>query len=111
MVVEKLLKEKRAREKYFRNYYQYAKEIKEIARKYFKENLHEVFVFGSVLEDYHVMLSDIDIAIVLKEDVSWKEKILFKVEISKKFKSNPFEIHVIPLNVWKFYLNFIKSKL
>ncbi len=54
-IVKELLKEREIRESYFKNYLEYA--------------------FGSVVNgNYHIMLSDIDIAIILKEEVLNKEK-------------------------------------
>ena len=106
MDIGELMKERERREKYFKDYASYARRIKRIAEKYFGSV--KLYVFGSVVEgDYHVMLSDIDVAVVVNSYE--KEKALrLKVEVEKNF-GDVFQLHVLSEKEWKFYLNFVKK--
>ncbi|ADC64912.1 DNA polymerase beta domain protein region [Ferroglobus placidus DSM 10642] len=105
-IVKKLLEEREKRRKIFENYICYAEEIKKIAKKYFGDA--RIYVFGSVVEKrYHVMLSDIDIAVVTS-NFDKERALKLKVEIEKKF-GEIFQIHVLSEREWKFYLNFVKK--
>ncbi len=101
-----------SRKNYFENYAKFAKEIKALAKNFFKENFLKLIVFGSVVENrFSIGLSDIDIAVVLKKEVSVKEKIKFMLLVDEKFSRNPFEIHIISQEKWKnWYERFVKSK-
>jgi len=64
-----------SRKNYFENYGKFAKEIKILAKEFFKENFSKLFVFGSVIENrFSVGLSDIDIAILLKKKFGLRKK-------------------------------------
>jgi predicted nucleotidyltransferase len=105
-IVDDLLKEKTEREKIFRNYIKFARKIKDVAKRYFGDV--KVYVFGSVVRgNYHVMLSDIDVAIVTNCK-DYKEIYSFKAEISEKF-GDIFEIHIIDEGTWRFYEKFIDA--
>jgi hypothetical protein len=112
-LTEMLFETRKKREKYFENYLEYAKKIKERAREILGEV--KVFVFGSVLKgDYHPVLSDIDILIVspkAPKDASEKSKI--KIKILSEFElGNPFEIHLVtPEDYEDWYSRFIKEKI
>ncbi len=101
-----------ARKNYFKNWRKYLSEVKKIAREYFGENFKEMVVFGSVAKgNFSVGLSDIDVAIVLKEKVSNEKRIEFIELIFRKFPDSPFEFHVVDEKVWKgWYLRFIGEK-
>ena len=103
--------EKLLRKEYFDNYLKYVKEIKEFAKEYFKDNFYQLILFGSIIDgNYSIGLSDIDIAIILKNDIDLKEKVKFLVEIDKKYKDHPFEIHIIDINKWEnWYKRFVKN--
>lgn len=104
-IVKRLIAEKQKRKKFFENYTYYAKEIKKIARKYFSDA--KVYVFGSVVDgSYHVMLSDIDVAVVTSNFDKGKALEL-KIEVERKL-SDVFQLHVLSEREWKFYLNFVK---
>lgn len=94
------------RKKYFENYLEYAKKIKEIVNKKVKAR---IFIFGSVLtEDFSIGLSDIDIAIVSNEFGNKEKKFEILDILFEEFFDSPFEFHVLTEKQWKFYLNFIK---
>lgn len=103
MVVERLIRERERRSEIFSNLDKHAKEVKKLAEKYFGNC--KVYLFGSaVRRDYHVMLSDIDIAIVT--DCIDRNRILrFKAEVSRKW--DIFELHVVNEDMWDFYRRFI----
>ena len=99
------------RKRYFENYKEYAEEIKELAREFFSDNFLRLLVFGSVVTGkYAVGLSDIDIAVILREEVPLKEKIRFMLVVDEKFKYHPFEIHVVSESRWKrWYSRFVRD--
>ncbi|MGC9069346.1 MAG: nucleotidyltransferase domain-containing protein [Thermoprotei archaeon] len=104
-IVEILIEERKLREKVFNDYINYAKKIKEIVSKEIKD--FKLFVFGSVVRgDFHVMLSDIDIAIVTNEKV---EDSRLKVKIEKELGLiGIFQIHIISEKIWNdWYLKLI----
>jgi predicted nucleotidyltransferase len=97
-------------EKYRKNYKEYAYEIKEMALEHFGSNFMKLLVFGSMVKGNYRADSDIDIAIILRESMNEFERAKFVSLINKKFKLNPFEIHIISIDVWeKWYKNFVKS--
>ena len=101
MVVEDLIKEKKKRERIFRDYIKYAKEIKEIAKEFYGDV--RLFVFGSVIRgDYNFMHSDIDIAVITDRKDGIYE---FKAKVAKI--SDVFEVHVMDERMWEFYKRFI----
>ncbi len=101
-----------SRKNYFENYAKFAKEIKTLAKSFFKENFSKLLVFGSVVKGrFSVGLSDIDIAVLLKKEVPLKEKIKFMVLVDEKFSGNPFEIHVVSEERWeKWYKRFVRNE-
>jgi len=103
-IVIELIEERERRKRFFEDYLKYVREIKKIAEELLGDV--EVYVFGSVISgDYHPVLSDIDVAVVVKEKD--KEKHLeFKVRVDKMV-GDVFEIHVLDEKEWKFYKGFI----
>ncbi|WP_457548506.1 nucleotidyltransferase domain-containing protein [Archaeoglobus sp.] len=105
-IVDDLLKEKSKREKIFKNYTEFVKKIKEVAKSYFGDV--KVYVFGSAVRgNYHVMLSDIDVAVVTNCK-DYVKIYSFKAEIFEKFE-DVFEIHVVDERTWKIYKKFIDA--
>ena len=109
--IQKEIKEER--EKYFKNFLVYAKQIKEMAVKILGGC--RVLVFGSVLTaDYHPVLSDIDILIISPAAAERpREKSKIKNQILSGFDfGNPFEIHLIsPEEYEEWYSKFIHQKI
>ena len=105
------IKRYKRRKEYFENYVKYGKYIKKIAQEFFKENLISVYIFGSVLKKkYSIGLSDIDIAVVLKNTDA--DLLKFKKIIFDKFKDNPFEVHVVDKKTWEnWYKRFVDKYL
>jgi len=95
------------REKFIKN----AKELKRIASNLFKNNLHAVYVFGSVVKGKTHAMSDIDVAVVLLKPASENERIRLYKEVRKKFGLlHPFEIHVVTKDEWDgWYRKFVKE--
>lgn len=109
-----ILKErKEKREKYFKDYFFYAKEIKNKAEEILGDC--RVLVFGSILKgDYHPVLSDIDILIIAsKSPTDSEQKAKIKVKILADFEiGNPFEIHLTnPGDYEDWYAKFLKEKI
>ncbi len=102
------------RKKYFENWKEYAKQIKEKAKKILDDENLKVFVFGSVVEgNYNVGISDIDIAIVSNKVPKGKERglILSKLEENMDL-ANPFEIHLVTPKLWEnWYKRFISREV
>lgn len=70
----------------------------------------KLLIFGSMVRGNYRADSDIDIAIILRESVNEFERAKFVSLVNKKFRLNPFEIHIISIDVWeKWYKNFVKS--
>jgi len=97
------------RKRVFDNYIFYVRKIKENAKKVIGKDV-KVFVFGSVLEDrFSIGLSDIDVAIVTKNEVEDKARLIEKI-LKGIDARNVFEIHLISeekFNNW--YKRFIKK--
>jgi predicted nucleotidyltransferase len=91
--------------KYFENFREIGKEIKEIVNKHVKA---KVFIFGSVVRnEYSVGLSDIDVAIVSDEFKDREKKLkVYDILFSKYFDS-PLEFHFLTEKQWEFFLRFI----
>ncbi len=97
--------------KYFENYMEYAKLIRELAEGLLGNA--EVYVFGSVVEGKSTPASDIDILIV-SENTPHRQSERAKVvgEIIKAIDIfAPFEIHVINYKELKWYERFIGRKI
>jgi len=106
-IVARLVKERKEREKVFSEYVAYASRVKQAAARFLKS--YEVYVFGSVVKgDYHVMLSDIDIAVVTDEPV---DTATLKAAIEDELRiPGLFQIHVVTRRTWRnWYLKFIDS--
>ena len=108
--IETLIKEAKAKEKYFKNYYFYAQKIKKEAEKFLGKV--RVFVFGSILKKEEVA-KDIDILIISPKFKNGAEKSKIRVKLWQKFGfSSPFEIHLItPEEYHNWYKDFIKEKV
>ncbi len=97
--------------KYFENYMEYAKLIKELAEDLLGNA--EVYVFGSVVEGRYTPASDIDILIV-SENTPHRQSERAKVvgEIIKAIDVfAPFEIHLINYRELNWYERFIGKKI
>lgn len=103
-----LLKRQKEKEKYFKNYWHYAKEIKKEVEKLLGKS--QVFVFGSVLRKGEIP-QDIDVLVVspkIKKDFP-RGKMLAKIWEKIGFAS-PFEIHFTNPSDYKgWYRFFIKE--
>jgi len=99
------------RQKYFENYLEYSRKIKEIAQKLLGQNTR-VIVFGSVVRNEHTPNSDIDI-LILSEHLSsnWEDNRFIRTHIKKQIGSfSPFQIHLVrPEDFELYYKNFIKN--
>lgn len=106
-----LIEERKEEERYFRNYLDYAREIKKEAEK----NLGKVkvFLFGSIIKDKIGPGSDIDILIISSKLGEALKKSEIRAKILKKIGSpNPFELHLITPQEYKdWYSHFIKEKI
>jgi len=88
-----LIEQAQEKEKYFKNYLFYAKEIKKTAEEILGKV--KVFVFGSILKKKEVA-QDIDILIVSPKIKTTTQKSKFLAELWKKFGIDiPFEFHLI----------------
>ena len=93
--------------KYFENYIDYAKKIKEIAER--EVGGVKVMVFGSVVEGRATPKSDIDILIVsdrIPKDIRSRIRTKILKEIGL---FSPFEIHIVNRKEFGWYKNFIKK--
>jgi predicted nucleotidyltransferase len=100
-----------SKEKYFKNYLKYAKNLKEIAKKILKDKKLKIIIFGSVIERDYTLSSDIDIMIIsskIPRKGIKRAKILGKIYNSIGIAS-PFEIHLVNKKDWKIYKKFIKK--
>ena len=105
-VIKEVVEEEK---KYFENYKEYARKIKEIAIRELKDA--KVLVFGSVIEGKHTPSSDIDILIVSKNlPKSSENRGKIRAKILKEIGvTTPFEIHFADLNGFEWYKKFIKK--
>ena len=96
---------------YRQNFRKYAYEIKKTALEYFGDNFLKLLVFGSMIRSNYRADSDIDIAIILMKNVDEFQRAKFVSIVNKKFKLNPFEIHIISNDLWEsWYKNFVKNE-
>jgi len=101
---------KKIYDKFRKEYKEYAKIIKEEAKKFFKNNFVSLVIFGSTVKGNIKPLSDIDIAVILNKSVDEFQRAKFRTIINRKFGINPFEIHIIDKEMWeKWYKNFVKK--
>jgi len=105
-----LIEKKKREEKYFKNYFFWAKKIKKMAKELFGEV--RVFIFGSILRKNEIA-RDIDLLIVSPKFEDDKEKIEAKIKLQKKLGfSSPFEFHFVsPKEYSQWYKYFIKKKI
>jgi predicted nucleotidyltransferase len=105
-----LIEKKKREEKYFKNYFFWAKKIKKIAKELFGEV--RVFIFGSILQKNEIA-RDIDLLIVSQKFEDDKEKIEGKIELQEKLGfSSPFEFHFAsPKEYSQWYKHFMKKKI
>jgi len=98
-------------EEFRKRWRKYARVIKELAEAVFKGNLHAVYVFGSTVRGDYRALSDIDVAVVLKEDVHDWIRVRFRSLIRERLgRVHPFEVHLVTREKWvNWYLRFIKE--
>ncbi len=97
-------------EKFRKDYLKYAREIKDKALEFFRDNFEMVVVFGSTVEGKSSPLSDIDIAVITKREVNEFDRAKFRVSINKIFGLHPFEIHIITISEWdSWYKRFVKK--
>ncbi len=94
--------------KYFENYRDYAKTVKEVTEKILGDV--RVIVFGSVVEGKHTPASDIDVLVWSKNmPESMGERSRIAAEIFRKIGVNsPFEIHLVNEKEFEWYMRFIK---
>lgn len=90
------------REEVFKNLPKLLKEIKKILNEMDKES--RVFLFGSVVKDEYVLISDIDVLILTKLKPN---EVIAKLR-KEKF-DEPFEFHVVDEKRFKLYKKFIKD--
>ena len=87
----------------------HARTIRRIAEESFGDDLEAVYVFGSTIRGDYGVLSDIDVAIVLKEDVDDETRARFRSLIRRSLGNlHPFEIHIMSRDEWEgWYLRFV----
>ncbi len=108
--VDLLIERTQREEKYFKNYLQYAKEIKAAAEEVLSKL--KVYVFGSILRNDKVV-RDIDILIIAPELDDPEKRADILASIWRKIGTlHPFEIHLItPEQYSGWYKYFIKKKI
>jgi predicted nucleotidyltransferase len=106
--VELLIEEFQEKEKYFKDYLNYAKMIKKEAKKLLGKV--KVFVFGSILRKGEVA-QDVDILIVSPKLKTSNKKSKILAKLREKFPT-PFEFHLItPKEYKEWYCHFIEEKI
>lgn len=91
--------------KYFENYVEIVREIKEIVNKHVKAR---VFVFRSAVRgDYVVGLSDIDVAVISEEFEDREKRLKVYDELFSRYFYSPLEFHLLTPRQWQYYLRFI----
>ncbi|MCM8786090.1 MAG: nucleotidyltransferase domain-containing protein [Candidatus Omnitrophica bacterium] len=103
-ILKEIVEERR---KYFKNYIEFAREIKKKAEKILGNV--KVLVFGSIVKGRYNPLSDIDILIISDNlDENWEERRFIKAKIKPPF--SPFQIHLVTNpEYFSHYKNFIKE--
>jgi len=108
LVYKKIQQEK---QKYFLNYLEYSKKIKEIAVELLGKNI-QVMVFGSIVRNEHTPNSDIDV-LIISENLSsnWEENRIIRTLIKKQIDPfSPFEINLVrPEEYEIYYKNIINN--
>ncbi|MEM0017690.1 MAG: nucleotidyltransferase domain-containing protein [Candidatus Korarchaeum sp.] len=95
-----------------RDWRSHAELIRELAFELFGENLVGVYVFGSTIRGDHGALSDIDVAVVLKEVVDEESRARLMSLVRRRLGApHPFELHVITEREWvDWYSRFVKGE-
>ena len=108
--IDVLIEEAEKEEKYFENYLEYAKSIKQEAEKLLGKV--RVIIFGSILEKNEVA-TDIDILIISPKLKTSAEKSKTRADLGKRLGFlSPFEIHLItPEEYREWYHHFIEEKI
>ena len=99
------------RKKYFENYIEYGKKIKEIAKKLLDKKVR-VLIFGSVIKGDWGPESDIDVLIISnKLSKNWIKNRTIRTEIKKSIDPfSPFQIHLSRTDQYKtWWQRFIKK--
>lgn len=106
--IDVLIKEAQREERYFKNYFQYARKIKKTAQALLGQV--KVLVFGSILKEDEAP-GDIDILIISPKLKTTARKSEVRAKILKKMGiSAPFEIHLItPEEYIGWYKHFIEE--
>lgn len=92
-------------EKFRKNFVKHARRIKQMASQTFGDA--EVYVFGSVVRNDCHPMSDVDLAVVVK-DASEERRVKFYRRIRKEFGPlHPFEIHILTEEEWNNYRKFV----
>lgn len=58
-----------------------------------------VYVFGSVIEGKDKPMSDVDVAVVLRDGAGEEERMRLYKKVRKNFGLHPFEIHIVTVPV------------
>ncbi len=94
--------------KYFKNFVEIGREIKELVCKYINA---KIFIFGSIVRnDYSVGLSDIDVAVVSEEFKNREKKLMIYDILFDRYFESPLEFHLLTETQWKFFLRFIGNE-
>lgn len=90
---------------------EYATVIKGLAQEFFRDKFLKLYIFGSTVRGDYRPLSDIDVAIVLREYVDEWMRARFRCLVNKRLGMvNPFEIHIVTEDEWmRWYRRFIKE--
>lgn len=108
-LTEVVLDRRKAQEKYFKNYLDWARIIKKEAEKFLGKT--QAFIFGSILRKGEVP-RDIDILIVSPKLTTTEKKSIIKAKIWQRIGFfSPFEIHLsTPEEYRDWYRHFIKKE-
>jgi len=99
------------RKKYFENYLEWGKKIKEIAKKFLGPRV-KVLIFGSIVKGDWTPESDIDVLIISnKLSKNWIKNRLIRTKIKKSIDPlSPFQIHLARPEEYKsWWQKFIKK--
>lgn len=108
---ELLLEVAKEKEKYFKDYLNYGKKIKEIAQKYL--GVCQVLIFGSIVRGDFSPASDIDVLIISNNlPENWEERRIYRTKIKSEIDfSSPFQIHLATEDEFKnWWQKFIKNE-
>lgn len=97
--------------KYFENFQEWGKKIKEVASKYLGKDV-KVLIFGSVIKGEWGPSSDIDVLIISnKLSKDWEKNREIRTEIKKSIDPfSPFQIHLAREDEYKsWWKRFIKE--